>query len=129
MSNRNRKATGGSTFADKQRKKAEAKVANLQEQVRAARMSLMNMRQMYEGVVQEKQALQQQLQQMTQIITGAAVQSRKNQLVLKKATFDKLAEFVGYEIEQDDGNLIITAVTQDDVEIEEDVEEGSDEND
>lgn len=119
MSNRNRKATGGSSFQDKKLKNAEKTIENLQEQVRAARMSVLNQRQMVEAANQENDILTSRLDQAVQIITAATLQERKNRLVLKEATFSELAEYVGYDLDDDDGDLIITPVHRSELEKEE----------
>lgn len=121
MSNRNRKAkpTG---FQAKKNKKLQEEIENLQEQVRAARMSVLNQRQMVEAANQDRDLLQSRLDQAVQVITAAALQSRKNRLVIKEATFSELAEFVGYDLADEDGDLIVTPVSRSDLETQEEEE-------
>lgn len=128
MSNRNRKAKA-TTFADKKLAKVEKKNAELQQQLQATNMSLMNMRQMYEGAVTEKQGLRAQLARTTQILTGLIIQAKKQKLVLKADTFPKLQEFAGFEpVADEDGNLILTPISADMMEeMEEDLEGDEDE--
>jgi hypothetical protein len=115
MSNRNRKAKK-TTSVDKQLTRAQERIKLLGEQVNAARMSTLNIRQMYEKVQQENQALQRQLDNATQIITGVVLQERNNRLVLKAKTFHLLDEFVGFKTLAEDGNLIVTPVHVKDLE-------------
>lgn len=106
-------------------KTLKAQVAQLNEQLRATNYSLMNMRQMYEGAITEKNALKAEVFRANQIITALAIQARGKTLKIKEATFGKLAEFVGFSPEADDeGNLIITPISVEDV--QEDIEEEDD---
>lgn len=130
MSNRNRQAkpTG---MTDKKLEKAKQRITQLEQQVASARMSILNMRQMYEAAVQEKQGIRAQLERSTQIIVALAIQGRGNKAVLKEKTFAKLSEFQGYDQTVDGGDLVITAISAGDYEdmkanLEEETEDDSD---
>jgi hypothetical protein len=128
MSNRNRQATGGSTLADKKLKRVQEQVSGLQEQLRAAQFQVLNMRQMYEGAVQEKLGLQNQLQRTTTMLIGAVVQSRGKTLTLKEATLGKLNGYAGIDTQASDGNLVLRAISVEELQaMQEDIDEVADE--
>jgi len=105
-------------------RKAQKKIVELSQQLQQAQMGVLNMRQMYEGVVGEKQSLQHQLQRANSLVLAAVVNARGKTLTIKEATFNKLGEFAGVDTKDDNGNLILTALTVADIEaMQEEIEQ------
>lgn len=122
MSNRNRKAKS-TTVEGKKLSKALQKIGNLEEQLRASQFQVLNLRNMYEGAVVEKQAIQNQLSRLSQMLVGAVIQARGKKLTLRESTIAKIADYAGVDTAEDDGNLVIFAVSKEQfAEMQEDIE-------
>ena len=129
MANRNTKAKG-TTLVDKKLAKANERIAQLTQQLQGTNMSLMNMRQMYEGAITEKNAFRAQMLRGNSLVTALIIQARGRKLTIKEATFKKLAEYAGFDPVADaEGNLTLTLITLEDMEMMEDEIEAFDEQD
>lgn len=123
MSNVNSKAKP-QTMDGKKLRKAEVEIVQLRQQLAQASMGILNMRQMYEGAVQTKLGLEAQLQRTNQMLVAAVSQSRGGKLVIKEATFVKLDKYAGLDTKVDDGALILSVLTNEQVaEMQADIEE------
>jgi hypothetical protein len=115
MSNANRKAKG-TTMADTKLRKAEKRLAEVGQQLQATNISLMNMRQMYEGAITEKNALKNRMVRAEMLVTAFAAQARGGQARLKAKTLEGLNDYAGFDLTDDDGDLLVTPISLDDVE-------------
>ncbi len=93
-------------------KKAKAQVEDLEGQAAQLRMSILNIRQMYEGSIGEKTVLQNRLANVEQLLTAVVVNGRGKSVTLKEKTLKGLDQYAGIDTKaQDDGSLILTALT------------------
>ena len=97
----------------KKLRKAVEQIEKLKEENRLLSMSVLNIRQMYEGSIGEKQGLQFQLNNVQQLLTACVVSSnRAKKLVLKEKVLSSLGDYAGIDTKADeDGNLTIMALT------------------
>lgn len=92
------------------------------------RMSVLNMRQMYEGAVQEKLQLQGQVGNLENMLTAAVVNGRGNSLRIKQKAIESVGDFAGLDSKVEDDDLILTALTVEEVEgMQADLQEAADE--
>jgi hypothetical protein len=127
MSNANRKVKPQTTDG-KNLQKANALIKELQLQLSQTRMSVLNMRQMYEGAVQEKIAASQQHGAVSRMLTAAIIQNRGKKLTIKESTFDQLDKYAGIDTKVEGGDLQLFAVTKEEMAgMLQDIEEASDE--
>jgi uncharacterized protein YlxW (UPF0749 family) len=103
-------------MATKRWKKAKAQVEELQAEAGQLRMSVLNIRQMYEGSIGEKNALQAQLANANQLLVAAVVAGRGKKITIKKSVFEKLSDYAGVDTKEVDGDLVISALTVADIE-------------
>ena len=103
-------------MATKRLKKAKEKIEQLTGEAAQLRMSILNIRQMYEGSIGEKTVLQNRLTNIEQLLTAAVVSSRGKTLTIKEKTFGTLTDFAGIDTKDVDGNLVLTALTVAEVE-------------
>ena len=119
---RNQAAKGFSSPADKKR------IQELMAENSQLRMSVLNMRQMYEGTTQEKMQLQSQLGNLQHMLTAAVSQGRGKSLRLKAKTLENVGDYAGLDTKVEDDDLILTALTVEQVEgMQADLEEAADE--
>lgn len=97
-------------------KKQKARIKELVEENGQLRMSVLNIRQMYEGMVGEKVMLRNQLQRANQILVAATVQARGKTITVKEKVLAGLEKYAGVDTKEVDGDLIITALTKADME-------------
>lgn len=123
--NRNRKVSGDTTMQGKKLKKALARIEELTQQSQQASMGLLNMRQMYEGAVQEKQQMTAQINNLQTMLTALVIQGRGKKVTIKAASFAKVSEVAGLDTKLNDNeDLIISSLTHEDVEaMQDDLEE------
>jgi uncharacterized protein YlxW (UPF0749 family) len=103
-------------MATKRWKKAKAQVEELQAEAGQLRMSILNIRQMYEGSIGEKNQLQAQLQNANQLLVAAVVAGRGKKITIKKSVFEQLSDYAGVDTKEVDGDLVISALTVADIE-------------
>ena len=103
-------------MVDVKLRKAKKKIEELQGEAAQLRMSILNIRQMYEGSIGEKTVLQNRLTNIEQLLTAAVVSSRGKTLTIKEKTFGTLTDFAGIDTKDVDGNLVLTALTVAEVE-------------
>jgi uncharacterized protein YlxW (UPF0749 family) len=103
-------------MATKRWKKAKAQVEELQAEAGQLRMSVLNIRQMYEGSIGEKNALQAQLANANQLLVAAVVAGRGKKITIKKSVFEQLSDYAGVDTKEVDGDLVISALTVADIE-------------
>lgn len=99
----------------------DSKSQNLRAQLGNLQTGLMNMRQLYDQVTQEKQTLQAEIIRRDQLITALAAEY--DGLSVHKVTLEQVGAegFVGYEQELEDDEMFIIAIHKDDLE-EDDVD-------
>ncbi len=107
---RNRKAKGFSSPADKKR------IQDLGQENSQLRMSVLNLRQMYEASVGEKQQLQATIANLQNMLTGAVVNGRGKSIRIKAKSLESLDQYAGLDSKVEDGDLILTALTVEQVE-------------
>ena len=96
----------------KKLRKAVEQIEKLKEENRLLSMSILNIRQMYEGSIGEKQGLQMQLNNVQQLLTACVVSARGKKLVIKEKVLSSLGDYAGIDTKADeDGNLTIMALT------------------
>lgn len=103
-------------MVDKKLAKAQARIEELVAQGSQQAMSILNMRQMFEGVTQEKMVLQGQVQNLQNMLMGVVVQARGKHVTIKEKTFENIGKYAGIDTKLDDGDLVITALTVEQVE-------------
>lgn len=108
MSQPKAKAT---SMVDVKLKKCIAKGEKLQEENSQLRMSVLNIRQMYEGSIGEKNQLNAQLQNANQILMGVVVGARGKTITIKAKVLTQLGEYAGIDTKDVDGDLTLTALT------------------
>jgi len=101
---RNQKAKG---FVDH---KSQARINELTAENSQLRMSVLNMRQLYEGVVQEKVQLQAMLENAQRMLAAAVVNGRGKSIRIKKKAIETVHEYAGLQADEVDGDLVLTAV-------------------
>lgn len=105
-------------------KKARVQIEELKGQLSQSSMGLLNMRQMYEGAIQEKQQLQAQARNLETMLIAAVSQSRGKTLTLKKKSLENIQKFAGLDTKVEDGDLILSALTVEEVQaLQEDLDE------
>lgn len=87
MSNKPKQAPGTST-----NKKVRKVIVQKNQEMSQLRFQLLNMRQMYEGAIQEKLSLQQQANQWHQALAAAVIQAGKKGLRITAQTLENLPE-------------------------------------
>ena len=119
---RNQKAKGFINPAQQKR------IQELQAENSQLRMSVLNMRQMYEGATQEKMQLQAQLGNLQTMLTATVSQSRGKTLRIKAKAIENVGDYAGLDTKVDDGDLILTALTVEQAEeMQADIEEATQE--
>lgn len=96
--------------------KRQVRIAELMEENKGLRLSIMNIRQMYEGSIGEKQSILLQLTNVQHLLVGAALTGRGNSITIKEKTLASLGEYAGVDTKDVDGDLVITALTLTEVE-------------
>lgn len=96
---------------DKKLAKAQARIEELVAQGSQQALSILNMRQMFEGATQEKMILQGQVQNLENMLMGVIVQARGKRMVIREKTFEKISEYAGIDTKVEDGDLTLTALT------------------
>ena len=84
------------------------------QQLKQVQMSLVNMRQMYEGSIQEKAQLQQAVTELRTIIGGLMVANELTEIVLTPENMQQLNDqWTGYHMDvNEDGNLEIVMMNE-----------------
>ena len=105
-------------MVDRKLEKTENKLASIREENQQLRMSVFNIRQMYEASIGEKQALQAQHQQMQTMLTGLLAQARGKTATIKAKTFALIQEgnFAGIDTKLSGEDLVLTIITQEQME-------------
>lgn len=91
----------------KQKKRIDELIAESQQ----LRMSILNIRQMYEGSIGEKTQLLNQLRSTNQILVSAVVGARGKTITVAAKVLDTIDKYAGIDTKSVDGNLILTAIT------------------
>ena len=104
---RNRAAKG---FVDH---KAEARIKELVAENSQLRMSVLNLRQMFETTTQEKLQLQAAVDNAQMMLTAAVVNGRGKSIRIKKKAIETVHEYEGLQADEVDGDLVLTAVKAD----------------
>ena len=99
------------TMVDVKLRKAVARIEQLERDLSQASMGVLNMRQMYEGAVQEKMGLQSQLTSMHRMLTGMLIQTRGKKLTIKARTLERIGDYAGVHTDVDGDDLIVSLVT------------------
>ena len=107
---RNQAAKGFSSKAD------QTRIKLLSEENSQLRMSVLNMRQMFEGATQEKLGLQSQVQNLQNMLTAAVVQGRGHSIKIKAKAIESVDQYAGLDSKVEDGDLILTALSAEQVE-------------
>ena len=94
----------------------ERKIQELQGENSQLRMSVLNMRQMFEGATQEKLGLQSQVQNLQNMLTAAVVQGRGHSIKIKAKAIESVDQYAGLDSKVEDGDLILTALSAEQVE-------------
>ena len=94
----------------------ERKIQELQGENSQLRMSVLNMRQMFEGATQEKLGLQSQVQNLQNMLTAAVVQGRGHSIKIKAKAIESVGNYAGLDSKVEDGDLILTALSAEQVE-------------
>lgn len=102
-------------MVNKKNTNLEQQVAQATVRIQELGMNVLNLRQMYEGVVQEKQALRNELLRAQFLLTALVVRSNMGKVTIFKATLDRLVDFLGVNIEESDGNVVLTAIRLDEI--------------
>ena len=111
-------------MVSKKLKKAQAKVEQLTAEASQLRLSILNIRQMYEGCVGEKQQLTNQLGSANRLLVAAVAGSRGKSITVKAKVFETLDTFAGVDTKEADGDLVLTALTVAEVEaMQEEIDE------
>ncbi len=119
---RNKKAKGFRSPADIKR------IKELAAENSELRMSILNMRQMYEGAIQEKMQFQGQANNLQQMLTAAVIGTRGKTLKISKKAIDSVGDYGGLDSMVVDDNLHLTALTYEQIEeMQADLEEAADE--
>lgn len=74
-------------------------------------MSVMNMRQMYEGQVQEKQILSGQVASMQSMLTAVIFQARGKSVTIRAKTMEKLEDYAGISTNQEGDTVVLALLT------------------
>ena len=101
----------GTTLVDTKLRKAKKRIEELQAESTQLRMSVVNMRQMYDSSIGEKNQLQALLENTNQILVAAVAGSRGKTITIKKKVIDNIANFAGLDTKDADGDLVLTALT------------------
>ncbi len=100
------------TTVDVKLRKALAKIVKLEQDLSQASMGVLNMRQMYEGAVQEKMGLEAHVARMSTMLTGVLQQTRGKSVTLKKKTLERSGDYVGVQADVDGDDLVLMLVTR-----------------
>ena len=107
---------------------AQQNLARVAEQLQATNLSLANMRQMYEATVGEKQAFKNRMVRAEMLVTAMALQGKLKGGVIKKATLEQLKQYGGFDLQDADGDLIVTPISIESIEeLQAEFEESEDE--
>lgn len=87
------------------------RVAVMTEENAQLRMSVLNIRQMYESVVGEKHMLNGQLGTANQILMAAVVSSKGQTMTVKAKHLANLDDYAGIDTKDQNGDLVLTALT------------------
>lgn len=96
-------------------KKMQKRIDELTAQASQSAMSVLNMRQMFEGVTQEKLAITGQLNNMQAMLTATIHQSRGKTIKIKAATLEKIDTYGGITPTQAGEDIILTLVTREEL--------------
>ncbi len=96
-------------------KKMQKRIDELVTQGSQLSMSILNMRQMYEGSIQEKQAITGQLNNMQAMMTATIHQARGKTIKIKAATLEKIEDYGGIVPTQDGENIVLTLLTREEL--------------
>ena len=99
-------------MVDVKLRKALTQIGQLTEEVRQASMGILNMRQMYEGAVQEKMGLESQVTSMHTMLTGVLHQARGKKITIKKKTLERIGDYAGVQTDVDGDDLVLSLVTR-----------------
>ncbi len=99
-------------MVDVRLRKAIARIEELTEQASQSAMGILNMRQMYEGAVQEKMGLESQVTSMHTMLTGVLHQARGKKITIKKKTLECIGDYAGVQTDVDGDDLVLTLVTK-----------------
>ena len=91
--------------------KAKKRIEELTANASELSMSVLNLRQMYEGATQEKLVLNQQLSNTQSMLTALVVQGRGKSVRIKAKSIENLDKYGGLDSKDEDGDLILTALT------------------
>lgn len=92
--------------------KAHNRIKELSTENSQLRMSVLNLRQLYEGAVQEKMQLQGQAENAQRMLTAAVVNGRGKSLRIKKKAIETVHEYAGLQADEVGGDLVLTAVKE-----------------
>ena len=98
-------------MADGRLRKARERVEELTAQASQSAMSILNLRQMYEGAIQEKTILQSQLANLQGMLTALVSQGRGKSVTIKEKSLANVSRYAGIDTKAADGNLVLTALT------------------
>ncbi len=106
----------GTMMVDVKLRKAQKRIEELTEQASQASMSVLNLRQMYEGAIQEKTVLTARLNNLSSMLTAVVSQGRGKFVRIKEKTLEDVSKYAGIDTKADDGDLILTVLTVEQVE-------------
>ena len=100
----------------KKLKKAEERIEQLVAEGNQLSMSILNIRQMYEGCVGEKAGLSMQVTNVSHLLVGAALTGRGKSLTIKAKTLESLGDYAGVDTKAlENGDLVVTALTHEEI--------------
>ncbi len=91
--------------------KAKKRIDELNAKLSESSMSILNLRQMFEGATQEKMMLTNQLQNAQSMLTALVAQGRGKSVRIKAKSIENINKYAGLDSKDDDGDLVLTALT------------------
>ena len=109
-------------------KKANVKLDKLTQENHDLRMSILNIRHMYEGAIGERDMMGGRVAAIESMLVAVVTNTDAKKVIISKATFENLDKYAGVDSVSVDDTLILTALTVEEVEqLQSEIDEMQDE--